>query len=122
MATEKWKKENIEKLREYRRKYYYKNKLSHYERNKKTNEKIKLFFKNYKENLKCSFCEENEPCCLDFHHLNPKEKEFNVSILTIYGSIKKLKNELKKCIPVCSNCHRKIHAGIIITNPCPQGR
>ena len=49
---------------------------------------------------------------LDFHHLDPFEKEF-----TIAGnyniSWKRIVNELKKCILVCSNCHREIHAGIV---------
>lgn len=46
---------------------------------------------------------------LDFHHINPEEKEFNFA-----SNIKSLEaqlQELKKCILVCSNCHRGIHAG-----------
>jgi 5-methylcytosine-specific restriction endonuclease McrA len=50
---------------------------------------------------------------LEFHHLNPKEKDFNPSRLKNYSFNEKLKNELNKCILVCSNCHREIHDEII---------
>ena len=36
---------------------------------------------------------------------------FNISGGT--KSFKKLKPEIDKCILVCSNCHREIHAGLI---------
>lgn len=45
----------------------------------------------------------------DLHHLEPKEKEYH------WERMKKLKwnsiiQEIKKCILVCSNCHREIHS------------
>jgi hypothetical protein len=45
---------------------------------------------------------------LDFHHLNPNEKEFDWSQLKSF-SWNIIQNELDKCICVCSNCHREIH-------------
>jgi len=66
----------------------------------------------YKRICGCHFCKENEPVCLDFHHLNPNEKENEVSVLAGYSK-SRLKLEIKKCIVVCSNCHRKLHAGIL---------
>lgn len=60
----------------------------------------------------CFFCGEKEKACLDFHHLNPMEKDFNVrQKLTM--SIDRLLAEAAKCIVVCANCHRKIHAGLL---------
>ena len=44
---------------------------------------------------------------LEFHHLNPDDKDFTVSGKS--WSIEKLKNEVDKCILVCSNCHKEIH-------------
>ena len=60
----------------------------------------------------CSCCPEKEPVCLDFHHLNPDEKDQSISHMLEY-SVDLLKKEIDKCILVCSNCHRKIHAGLI---------
>lgn len=85
---------------------------------KQTNEekifKIKhyrIFVKNqciaYKGGA-CQICGYNK-CnrSLDFHHLNPKEKDFEISGGT--RSFKSLKKELDKCILVCRNCHGEIH-------------
>lgn len=44
---------------------------------------------------------------LEFHHVDPSEKEFSVSGKSI--SFEKMKKEVDKCILVCSNCHREIH-------------
>lgn len=48
---------------------------------------------------------------LDFHHLDPAIKEFNLTRNSIGWD--KLKPELDKCVLLCSNCHRMIHAGVI---------
>lgn len=46
------------------------------------------------------------------HHLDPTAKEFGPGDAKSLGvSLKKVRQELKKCICVCENCHRKIHAG-----------
>jgi len=47
---------------------------------------------------------------LEFHHLDPNEKEFTIDVRTLSNrNIDKIRNELKKCILVCSNCHQEIH-------------
>lgn len=50
---------------------------------------------------------------LDFHHIDGKTKEFGVSLDGITRSWKRVEKELSKCILVCANCHREIHAGIL---------
>jgi len=50
---------------------------------------------------------------LEFHHIDPNEKDFSLSHRGYCYSWDKVKKELDKCILVCSNCHREIHAGII---------
>lgn len=66
----------------------------------------------YKKLCKCALCSESEPVSLDLHHKNPKEKDFDPSSLVSY-STETLKAEIRKCVVVCSNCHRKIHAGLV---------
>ena len=58
---------------------------------------------------KCQICGYNKCIeALDFHHINPKDKTFNIA--TKMGmSFEKLKPELDKCILLCSNCHRELH-------------
>ena len=69
-------------------------------------------FLNEVKSQGCCKCGEAELCVLDFHHLG-RNKDFDISKKRGSFSIEKLKNELEKCIVVCSNCHRKIHAGVI---------
>lgn len=58
----------------------------------------------------CKICGEDDPCCIDFHHLDGKSKEATVALLCMRKSPKKIVKEINKCVCVCSNCHRKIHA------------
>ena len=62
---------------------------------------------------KCACCGYNKCIqALEFHHLNPSEKDFSFSD-NINRSWEMTRNELKKCILFCANCHREIHYGII---------
>ncbi len=67
-----------------------------------------------KKNKPCNECGKiYDPVQIDFHHLNPKEKLFNISDLTqIKVSPKKLIKEIEKCVPLCANCHRLIESNI----------
>jgi len=63
---------------------------------------------------KCEICGYDKCItALQFHHLDPTQKDFGVSAKGITRSWKKLQPELDKCILVCSNCHSEIHAGLI---------
>jgi predicted HNH restriction endonuclease len=62
---------------------------------------------------KCKICGLiDHMSCYDFHHVNPQEKEKEVSYIAGY-SLKRAMKEVEKCILLCSNCHRKLHAGVI---------
>jgi len=58
---------------------------------------------------KCVICGYNK-CneALDFHHLNPDKKDFNISHIKS-RTLNSLISELDKCILLCSNCHRELH-------------
>jgi len=73
---------------------------------KKYKEQIDLI----KANSGCKYCDEKEPCCLDFHHIGHKTSQ--ISKMRQNGLTKTLE-EIKKCVVVCANCHRKLHAGIM---------
>ena len=60
--------------------------------------------------LKCEICGYDKCLgALDFHHLDPSQKDFTISNSNIYKNLDKLKEEVNKCILVCANCHREIH-------------
>lgn len=51
------------------------------------------------------------PAVYDFHHSDPKEKDFNIAMMRGWCSISgKVKKELDKCKLLCANCHRRVHA------------
>lgn len=63
----------------------------------------------------CIICGEAEPVCIDFHHINPEDKEFTIGKCRGRGKEWLIK-EISKCVCLCSNCHRKVHAGLIDLN------
>lgn len=98
--------------REKRKEYYLKNRDSIIKCQLQKYEELTSIFRNWRSGLKCCVCGEEETVCLDFHHINMEEKEKNVTKMVASGYNSVIK-ELKKCIVVCANCHRKIHADLI---------
>lgn len=45
---------------------------------------------------------------LDFHHIDSSEKEFTISNDSL--KLKDAMIEIRKCVLLCSNCHRELHA------------
>lgn len=71
-------------------------------------ERVKVLGIQYKGGC-CVRCGYNKcVAALEFHHLNPSQKEFGIAHKGITRSWDKVKIELDKCILVCSNCHREI--------------
>ena len=78
---------------------------------KKRRIKIKQQCLEYKGN-KCIHCGYDRcPAALDFHHVDPSKKSFNISIAYI-RAWHHIQNELDKCILLCANCHRELEAGM----------
>jgi len=48
---------------------------------------------------------------LEFHHLDPNGKDFSPT--SHIRSWQKTVVELRKCVMLCANCHREVHAGIV---------
>ena len=60
---------------------------------------------------KCGICGYDKCVeALEFHHINPNEKDFSPSASVANREV--YVGELRKCVCVCSNCHREVHAGI----------
>ncbi len=49
---------------------------------------------------------------LDFHHTNPKNKSFALSVKGLSYAWNSLVQEAEKCVLVCKNCHTEIEAGL----------
>ena len=68
--------------------------------------------REWKTDKGCQVCDENFGPCLELHHIDPNEKEGHPSDF-IGTSFNAFLQESKKCVVLCANCHRKVHAGKI---------
>jgi len=57
---------------------------------------------------KCNICSEKDIRCIDFHHIDKSEKSAGINHLR-NNKWEILESEIKKCILLCTNCHRKEH-------------
>ena len=82
-------------------------------------ENIKTFRQRLKERATyvlggcCQICGYDKCIqALDFHHVNPEEKDKDFNTNT-NRSWQATRDEIQKCILLCANCHREVHAGLI---------
>jgi len=108
--------DNVEKMKAYRlknrekkikqHKKWYENNPNYY---KERYLEKRRYIKNYKISKGCAICGYNKcASALDFHHNNNSDKKFSISQFNDCG-IKKIKNEMDKCIVLCRNCHAELH-------------
>lgn len=59
----------------------------------------------------CSLCGYNKCIwALDFHHTDKTTKKFRIATaLSELKDLELIKEEIKKCTLICSNCHRELH-------------
>jgi hypothetical protein len=59
----------------------------------------------------CSTCGYNRSmAALQFHHVDPATKSFNIAARGHCYSRKRLMEEVEKCILLCANCHAELSA------------
>jgi len=124
---------DIEKRREYQRKHYSENskkinkvrktwrentpekQKKYRERKAKTDkqrrERVKKYVNNYKLSKGCAICGYRKCAeALVFHHIDNGNKKFDVASVAKNGAnVGRIKNEIDKCMVLCSNCHAELH-------------
>jgi 5-methylcytosine-specific restriction endonuclease McrA len=76
-------------------------------------EKVRLMTINYKGGH-CQVCGYDRCVeALELHHLDPSKKDFGISSKGYTRSWEKVKEEADKCVLLCANCHREVHAGML---------
>jgi transposase-like protein len=69
----------------------------------------------------CRLCGyDRHPAALEFHHLDPATKAFNLSLRGETRGIDELRAEARKCVLLCANCHAEVEAGFA-TLPATPG-
>lgn len=91
IRTQKYRKNNLDKWKQY---------------DKNRHLKIKKIVTKWKSQG-CQKCKDKREYIIDAHHLDPTQKDY--SIADAATSSNKIELELKKCIPLCRNCHAEFH-------------
>lgn len=82
---------------------------------RQNNQKCKEWLDDLKKSNPCSKCGDNRFYVIDIHHTDPTKKTMEVASYAISGTAsfetkkRKILEELKSCIFLCSNCHREYH-------------
>lgn len=79
-------------------------------------DKLVAYYQQRKEFLislktPCVKCGETRPTVIEFHHIDPSTKSFNISYVASNGAKPKevILDEIKKCVCLCANCHAEFH-------------
>ena len=96
------------RLKEARDKWYRENKDKQIQRQIERKKEIVRWARELK--TKCNRCGFDNPIALVFHHIDPSQKDLNVSVAISRGwSKEKILTEIEKCEVVCANCHAIEH-------------
>lgn len=97
LKQKEWKKNEFQNNKE-------KYRIKQQERRKDIRELIESLKKS------CVVCGETEKSCIDFHHINPEEKDFAIAAVTQRKwSNRRIIKEVEKCVCLCANHHRILH-------------
>ena len=115
--AKKYRDDHVEYRREYQKKYYGKNKGT-----EEYKEKVKQYYQRSVElkrerkeercnkfKVPCQKCGDERLYLIQFHHIDPSSKSFNLGAKMPDLCEEKLEEEAKKCICLCSNCHDEFH-------------
>ena len=96
----------------YYKQHYEKYKAEYLKRAKTRRSALRQEFRTrmlaYLSDKSCVLCGESDIRTLDFDHLNPDTKKFNISQAARLGhDWQKVQDEISKCRILCANCHRK---------------
>lgn len=70
----------------------------------------------------CYGCdEEHQAPLFEFHHWEARDKAFGIAGNGVARSWERTVAELKKCVMLCANCHREVHAGLRTIRPTLLG-
>lgn len=104
---------SVSKTKEYHRQkskdHYTKTRLTRLRVYAERRKSVKEFYDAIKSRG-CCFCPEKEPVAIDFHHLSGKD--YGIAQMSNMN-IAAVQKEIEKCVCICSNCHRKLHANLI---------
>ena len=97
--------------------WHYRNVEYNTKRSLQRRSRLRSWVNEQKRASGCRECEETDPRCLDFHHVDPESKTRAIGEMITHGHGREsLRAEMEKCVVLCANCHRREH-GEVPANP-----
>jgi hypothetical protein len=87
--------------------YYQKHKAEIIAKNTARNQLTVQHRRDLLSQFSCNACGNIDPSVIQWHHINPQEKKFE--IFRTAWPVESFWDEVLKCVPLCGNCHIKIH-------------
>jgi 5-methylcytosine-specific restriction endonuclease McrA len=104
-----------EKIKAARRRHYQRHKEAVVAKVSARKKSIREWWREFKATLVCWHCGESHPDCIDLHHVITTGKtgknDTSSNWANHHGRSKaRVMRDIQDCVPLCSNCHRKVHA------------
>src|SRR5206468_1302825 len=88
------------------RRWYAKNAMRKYSWQRRRLLEMREWWCELKSTKSCSRCGERTPECLQFHHPDRSQKEFDLGLAVGSGWARtRILAEMERCIVLCANCH-----------------
>lgn len=100
---------NKERASEVAKAYYIRNRASIIANAKVQKVSSKAAWREFITTLKCAACGQNHPATFDFHHVIRDKGNRKIHDLVRNHAFRMAREEIKKCVVLCSNCHRILH-------------
>jgi len=81
-----------------------------------SNKRYRQFKRDLLLQFHCRSCSHSDPCVVQWHHIDSSQKSFEI-MSSLNTSHDKWWNEVLKCVPLCANCHVKIHKELLCLLP-----
>jgi len=95
--------------KEYRVNHYQQNKNKYAESAKAGRIRIKKWYSEIMEDKFCERCGESDTIVLEWHHVDPTQKDMSIADMLTRRGRKTILAEIEKCMCLCANCHRRLH-------------
>jgi len=106
--NKEYRKNNREKVLQQQRDHYHRNSKNIIAQTNENAARNRAFRSDLLAQFPCYCCNDPNPTVIQWHHVVPKDKCFSIKML-IAKPHDIWWDEVLKCIPVCANCHLKIH-------------
>ena len=93
----------------YKKAYYQRNREAVQARVARNKKLAREKWIEFKAQQVCHHCGASHPAIIDFHHIVRDGTQQSVNRLAADNKWLAIYEEVKKCIPLCANCHRTLH-------------